>query len=126
MINTASGWELEVERGPDWLIVQVVGPCTRSGESISLEEALWSLLEQHFTHRLVVEMDRIEVLDEELIDQLTALHDRICDRGGLMRLCGVKPDHRRLLARRDVDDRLLVYGDREHAVLGGSIPHRPR
>ena len=126
MINTASGWELEVERGPDWLIVRLVGPRRGAGGSVSLEESLWSLLEQHFTHRLVLELDRIEVLDEKMIDQLTSLHDRICERGGVMRLCGVKPDHRRVLARRDADDRLLIYGDREHAVLGGSIPHRPR
>lgn len=126
MINTASGWELDVDRGPDWLIVQLKGPSRRVAELGSLDELLWSLLEQHLTHRLVLEMDRVEVLDPEVIDQLAALHDRIAERGGIMRLCGLKPDHRVLLARHGVGDRFVVYGDREHALLAGSLPHRPR
>lgn len=126
MINTATRWDLEVDRGPDWLIVRLKGPISRVGEAASLEEVLWSLLEQHLSRRLVIEMDQIDALDDDVIEQLTALHDRLTDRGGVMRLCGVRSEHRLLLARHGVGGRLTVYGDCEHATLGGSIPHRPR
>ena len=70
MLATVPGWELDVERGPDWLLVKVKGPANGAPSTPSLAECLWSLCERHFTYRLVLELDQVEVLTSHLIGQL--------------------------------------------------------
>ena len=91
----------------------------------SLAEALWLLLEQYSSHRLVVEMDQIDVLDDMLIDQLLDLHQRVSERGGVVRICGLSPRNREVLIERRLNNRFVPYEDREEAVLG-SAPRHPR
>lgn len=124
MLTLMSGWELEVDRGPDCLLVKVRKPRRSAGSLIPLDEALWSILEQHFIYRLVLELDQIKSLNDEILDQLLALHDRISARGGLMRICGLTPQNCRLL--RQLDDRLVAYHDPEEAMMGTLTPRRPR
>ena len=125
MSNTACGWDLEVDRGPDWLFVRLKEPEHRARQSASVKEALWALLEQHFTHRLMLEMDQVKTLNKKLIDELATLNDQINEHGGMMRVCGLKPQHRQLLARHDVG--VAVYADRAHALLSKPrFPNRPR
>jgi len=126
MLKINHGWELNVERGPDWLLVQVRPPRAGARRVPSLADVLWSLLEQHFTYRLVLELDQLKVLDDELLDQLAEVHDRVMAHGGLMRLCGLSPENRRILFDRRFDDRFVAYEDREEAVLGDSLPRHPR
>jgi anti-anti-sigma regulatory factor len=124
MLKTTPGWEFDVERGPDWLMVKVRHPRGDTAVAASLAEAVWSLLEQHLVHRLVLEMDQIRVFDDDLVDQLIGLHERVSNHGGLMRICGLSPYNRQLLLRMRLDDKLIPYGDREEAVLGCSHPPR--
>jgi anti-anti-sigma factor len=127
MLLVAPGYELDVERGPDWLLVRVRGFCsTKNSESPPLADSLWRLLEQHFTYRLVLELDEVEVLDSELIGQLNRLYRRIEEHDGVMRLCGLSACNRRALHACRLDDKLLPYEDRVEAVMG--CPHfvRPR
>jgi anti-anti-sigma regulatory factor len=126
MLKICSGWELETERGPDWLIVKVKQPTKNVVASGPLADVLWSLLEQHFTHRLVLELDEVDCLDDPLIEQFTELHDRIAEHGGLMRLCGLSAENRRTLLARALDGAFVPYADREDAVSGGSLPRHPR
>ena len=126
MTKLACGWRLDVDRGPNWLLIKVHRPTERSGELASLADALWSLLEQHSAHRLVLELDELRHLDDDMVDQLLELHDRIQERGGLLRICGLSPASRDLLLSRRVDDRFVPYSDREEAVLGSSAPRLPR
>jgi len=126
MLKVNRGWGLDVERGPDWLLVRVQPPRRAGRGTPSLAEVLWSLLEQHLTYRLVLELDQVDVLDGELLDQLAAVHDRVMAHGGLMRLCGLSPENRRILFDHRLDDRFVAYEDREEAVLGDSLPRHPR
>ncbi len=126
MLKTCSGWELETERGPDWLIVKVKRPAKEAIASYPLADVLWSLLEQHFTHRLVLELDQIKNLDDAMIEQLLQLHDRIAEHGGLMRVCGLSADNRRALLTRQHDGCFVPYVSREDAVSGASLPRHPR
>jgi anti-anti-sigma regulatory factor len=125
MIKLTPSWRLDVDRGPDWLMVRVGAPRRRGSVMPSLAEALWSLLEQHSSHRLVLEMDQIDVLDDDLIEQLLELHRRISDRGGLMRLCGLSSHNREVFLQHRLNSQFVPYEDREEAVLG-SGPRRPR
>jgi hypothetical protein len=126
MLKVCSGWELETERGPDWLIVKVKHPTKDVVASCPLVDVLWSVLEQHFTHRLVLELDQIECLDDPLIEQLIQLHDRIAEHGGVMRVCGLSAENRRALLDRALDGAFVPYVDREDAVSGGGLPRHPR
>ena len=58
MLTVASGCTLDVERGPDWLLVRIRN-LDRAEPETPLAEQLWALLEQHFTYRLVLELDEV-------------------------------------------------------------------
>jgi anti-anti-sigma factor len=114
-----------VERGPDWLLVRLRKLDLAESKAPPLAEHLWSLLQQHFTYRLVLEMDGVEVLNSYLIGQLTQLYRWIEERDGVMRLCGLSPANRQVLHACRLDDRLLPYEDRQEVMTG--LPHlQPR
>ena len=128
MFKVCSGWELETERGPDWLIVKVnkhsaeeevtaacPSPtcCGRSWSSILPIGSCWS-------------WTRLSDLDDPLVEQLVQLHDRIAEHGGLMRLCGLSAENRLTLLAGRLDGALVAYVDREDAVSGGGLPRHPR
>lgn len=125
MLTVAPGCELEVQRGPDWLLVRVRD--FDGMEPSDLAERLWRLLQQHFTYRLVLELDGVRAMDSGLIEQLAQLHRRIEKHDGVMRLCGVSPRNRQALLESQLDDGLPpYYGDLEEAVMGRPHPARPR
>jgi anti-anti-sigma factor len=126
MLAIAPGWELEVERGPDWLIVKVCNPEPPGKEAPPLAEQIWSLLNTHFTYRLVLELDRITLLNSSLIGQLIDLYRRIRGQDGVLRLCGLSAYNRRVLSTCRLDDRLPAFEDRLEAVLGCTRPGQPR
>jgi anti-anti-sigma factor len=126
MLETAPGCDLDVERGPDWLLVRVRSLEFDGNEPPPLAERLWSLLEQHFTRRLVLELDQIKVLNSRLIGQLIVLYKRIQQHDGVLRLCGLSPYNRRVLHSCCLDDRLPAYDNRVEAVMGGAGPRLPR
>lgn len=125
MLALAPGWELAVERGPDWLFVRVANPDGDASDAPELADCIWSLLQQHLSHRLVLEMDAIDVLRSSLIGQLLKLHRRVSEQGGVMRLCGLSPPNRRVLKTCRLDDRFPVYDGRMDAVLARP-PRKPR
>jgi anti-anti-sigma factor len=126
MQTVAPGCELDVERGPDWLLVRVRNFGSMGSGSPALAEHLWHLLEQHFTYRLVLELDGVEELDSGFIEQLIQLHQWIREHDGVMRLCGLSAQNCRVLHACRLDERLLPYEDREEAVMGCHHPGRPR
>ena len=117
MLDVATGWELDVERGPDWLFVRIGNADDNGLETPPLAERLWALLQQHLTHRLVLEMDEIDVLRSHLIGQLVLLHQWITEHRGVLRLSGLSPRNRRVLERCHLDSRFPSYGSRMDAVL---------
>ena len=125
MLATASGYELDVERGPDWLLVRVVQIDPTSSDVSDLAEHVWTLLQQHFTHRLVLELDRAGMLTGHFVGQLAELYARIEEHEGLMRLCGLSAENRQVLRACGLEDRVGLYNDRCQAVMGRDQP-RPR
>ena len=126
MLTIVPGCGLDVERGPDWLLVRVRNLDLTESEAPPLAERLWRMLQQHFTYRLVLELDEVAVLSSHLIGQLIELYRRIEEHEGVLRLCGLSPYNRRVLHACRLDDRLLPYGDRQEAVMGQPRPARPR
>jgi hypothetical protein len=111
-----SSWDFEVERGPDWLFVRP----RKSGEpsAAKFAEQVWSLLDQQFTHRLVLELGDIGALTGELDNQLAWLHTRIHTHEGLMRVCELSEAHETVLRESSLDGLFARYRSREDAVMG--------
>ena len=125
MPTLAAEWSLEVEREPDGLWVQVIGPASGTLDCPSLADCLWSLLERHFAYRLVLDVEEINLSDRCLVDQLTDLYERISEHDGMLRLCGLSPGNRKALAKSQLKGRIPCYLDREEAVKSG-CPIKPR
>ena len=125
-VSLAQGWDLDVERGPDWLFVQP--RCSDDGTSgeFELAEHLWSLLEQNLTHRMVLELGAIVCLTPGLIDQLASLQKRIHAHDGTLRICGLSVKNESLLDDSEWSSLLPHFCDREAAVMGQARPRHPR
>jgi anti-anti-sigma factor len=126
MLAVAPGCELDVERGPDWLLVRVNNLDTDPADGLSLADQLWEVMQRHFIYRMVLEMDQIPVLNSYLIGQLIQLRRRVEEHHGVIRLCGLSPYNRRVLQTTRLDNLFLPYRTREEAVLGCSRPRQPR
>lgn len=126
MLAIAPGWELEVERGPDWLLVKVMHPEGDAAELPALADGLWELMRRHFTYRLVLELDQVNMLNSYLIGQLVKLFRHIREHDGVMRLCGLSAYNQQVLRICHLNDRFLPYRDRQEAVMGCCRPRRPK
>jgi hypothetical protein len=120
MLDTAQGWSVKVERGPDWLFVRLSSAPDHLGDYSHLAEQLWSILSQHFIYRLVLEMD-VKDFPSSLIGQLVMLHKRLCSHEGVIRLCGLTAGQWRALESCRLEARFPHYENRDEAVHG----HRP-
>lgn len=125
MVQIAEGWELDVDRGPDWLFVRPRYLPNHASDTPPLAEMVWALLEQNFTTRLVLEMDQVTFLHSYLIGQLVRLHKRIISHGGVMRISGLSPMNQDVLRICQLDGRFPQYINREDAVMGYR-PTQPR
>ncbi len=125
MISAATHWQLSVDRGPDWLIVKIRPSETPATETADLSDRLWALLAQHFTYRLVLEMDAVDLLPSELIGQLITLERRLEKHGGTFRLCGLSAECQQTLRLCQMQGQLATHGSRLDAVLG-QHPAQPK
>jgi hypothetical protein len=125
-LSPARGWNLGVERGPDWLFVQPHCSGQDAGSEGELDEQVWALLEQSLTYRLVLELDAIDCLTPELVDQLASLQKRIHAHAGTLRICGLSDKNALLLQDSPQSSLLPHFIDRESAVMGHARPRRPR
>ena len=125
MLETAQGWSVKVDRGPDWLFVRLYGSPDNGGDYSNLAEHIWTVLEQHFIYRLVLELDQVPTLPSSLIGQLVLLHKRLHMHNGLMRLCGLSDGQRSALESCRLEARFPHYGNRDEAVFGYR-PLQPR
>jgi anti-anti-sigma regulatory factor len=125
MQATLTGWELDVRRGPGWLLLKPATPSRDLADYYPLADELWSLLERHFIYRLAIDLDDVPSLNSHLIGQLLLLHRRIRDHDGVIRLCRLSPLNRKVLQNHGLIDRFPVYDTLEEAVLGAD-PGKPR
>ncbi|HEY4760449.1 MAG TPA: STAS domain-containing protein [Thermoguttaceae bacterium] len=126
MLAIAPGWELDVERGPDWLFLKIQNKEAYNETSPPLAERIWDMMQQHLTSRLVLDLSQIPLLNSYLIGQLIKLYKQICEHDGVMRLCGLSSYNRRVLHTCHLEDRFQLYHDRREAVMGYSRPGLPR
>lgn len=118
MPATAPQWELEVDRGPDWLFVRVYVPKRFRGEDPPLADWIWELVEQHFVYRVALELDDVPLMHSYLLGQLVLLQKRICEHNGVLRICGLSAMNRRVLETHGLGGQLPDYCDRNEAVMG--------
>ena len=116
MLATSPGWEVDVERGPDWLFVRLGNPDPDVPVS-SLADQLWSVLDCHFVYRLVLRLDGVDVIDRNLLSELVKLYRRIRLHGGVMRLCGLSSQHREMLENCRLSRWFPPYNDVREAVM---------
>ena len=57
MLATAPGYELDVDRGPDWLWIRVRGVRAAMARTASLADEIKEVVEKHFVYRVVLELD---------------------------------------------------------------------
>ena len=106
-------WDLEVDRGPGWLFVRLHGGGFDADE---VADRLWDILNKHFVHRVVLEMEDIEFLPSSLLGQLVMLQKRVMQRGGALRLCGLSPQCHETLHLCRLDQILPCYQNRDDAI----------
>lgn len=125
-VTLARGWDLDVERGPDWLYVRPHCLSGSASDAPPLADQVWSLLEKSLTHRLVLELDDIDLLTSHLIGQLMWLRKRIHSHDGMMRICGLSSYNTQVLEQCHLAGYLPHFRDREEAVMGQARPIQPR
>jgi anti-anti-sigma regulatory factor len=121
MLETASGWRLDVEEEGGWLFVGIRHPSRETFEMYDLAQRVWSIVEEHHVYRLVLELDEIAMLDSLLLGQLIRLEQELAVQGGVLRLSGLSPRQQEVLTLfgSHLGQRLVGYSNREQAVRGG-------
>ena len=114
--------EMEVVRGPDWLIVRVR---LEPHEADRFAERIWELVEKHFVYRLVLEMDDIEFMPSVLMGQLVMLQKRLLQHEGSLRLSGLNANCEEALHFCRLDHTLAHFDSRAEAIHG-SDSTKPR
>jgi anti-anti-sigma factor len=125
MHATTAGLSFDVDRGPDWIFVRMSPPEETAVETPQLAEAIWALLEQNFVYRVVLELDRIQLLRSYMVGQLIMLAKRVHSHGGVLRICGLSSVNEDVLRCCQLATQLPNYRDRSEAVMA-SRPPQPR
>jgi anti-anti-sigma factor len=119
-------WDFEVERGPGWLFVRPRRSDSSHADPRSFAEHVWELLQQHFTHRLVLELSGVDLLDSHLVTQLLWLAKRIAAQGGVIRLSELSAENEEVLRACGLEAQFPLYRNRADAVMCCSQPRQPR
>ncbi len=119
-VMLGTDWNLEVERGPEWLIAHLAArhPLYPCDEELRLAQRLWEICERHFTWRLVIDIQRLPLLTSYLIGQLVLLQKRLRERGGILRLSGLSEEQAASLHLMHLDMQLPCYPSARDAILG--------
>ncbi len=122
MSSVQSSREMEVARGPDWLIIRVHVEPDEAGD---FADRIWALMEKHFIYRLVLEMDDVEFMPSVLMGQLVMLQKRLLQHEGSLRLSGLRPECEQALHFCRLDHTLLHFHSCVEAVQGSDVA-KPR
>lgn len=119
MEQLATGWHVELtDRGPDWLFIRLHVDGDSYYEVPDIADRIWSVVQQHFVYRVVLEMDELEFLSSHIIGQLVMVQKRVLQNGGTLRLCGLSPSCQEVLRICRLITVLPPYESRSDAVLG--------
>ena len=108
------------------LIVEVKRSEEEAPDDLGLADRIWSLLQEHFTNRLVLDLTEIQVLDGNLPEELRRLEALIDDANGVIRVCGLSKSNQDIYRQMPRESRLPVYRDPTDAVFCSWRPPRPR
>jgi hypothetical protein len=97
MLETVSGWDLDVEQNTQWLFVKLKGPNEAAAGTGALAQRLGAILQERSIRGLVLELDEITKVDRRLVTEVILLHRRIGRDGGLLRLSGLSSGNRDIL-----------------------------
>jgi len=132
VLKIASGWEIYAERGPEWLFIRIVAPDEDNLDAVSadhleLASYVWDVLEQHFTYRVVLELNAAGPLRRHLVGRLVKLHKRAHSHNGMLRLAGLADSNYNVIQTLQLHGRFPQYRSREDAVMGKpDRPNKPR
>jgi anti-anti-sigma factor len=115
-MTLATGWRIDVDRGPAWLFLKVHPPDEIFTDESDFAESVWDMASAHFVYRIVLEMEAISLLPSRMIGQLVLLQKRLQKQGGVLRLSGLNDECQRVLRTCRLDDNLKSFPDRECAV----------
>ncbi len=115
--------QMRIERGPDWLLVRLDGDACRdpAASEFALADGIWDALQENHAHRVLLELDEVDAIDDDLIATITTLASRIRSAGGLMRLCGLSEIDLRTLRARGAAN-VAHYDSRAEAI---GAPRQP-
>lgn len=119
-------WELEAERGPEWLIIRVHAPVREIHSGGNLAEEICHIMQQSFTKRVVIELRDLARLSQPFLNELALLQEKIAEQGGMLRLCGLSERNQEELSEYDQLHRFCVYHNSEEAIMGQHRPCQPR
>lgn len=111
-------WNVALERGPDWLFVRLDVPEREAADDDTLSTRICAAVRAHHARRVVLELERVERLDEPLIGTIAAVGRLVRERGGLIRVCGLSgPNLARLRSSPAAGD-VPHFASRAAAVVG--------
>lgn len=116
-VHVVDGLELNVDRGPNWLLVKLRTKKSPQVEVPQFAEKLWSIASRHFIYRLVLELDELEDLPSSMMGQLVLLQERLAQCGGALRICGLSPECEETLLNCQLESTLQNHASRKSAVL---------
>ncbi len=125
MTTLSLGWDLDVTQGEGWLIIRPRPHGPQTLELVPLADEILKLLEWCWANRVILVLDGLDLLTSFVVGQFVKLHRNLEKQGGILRLCGVKPQHRQVLERVGLTMCLPIYEDVRDAVMG-SFPCKPR
>ena len=120
-VQVLGGLRFTVDRGPNWLFVKLQPKGRFARQLPELADRLMTTAAQHFTYRIVLELEELSTMPSALIEQLRILHDRLAECGGALRLCGLTPKCAETLRKCDLESVLPNHAPRQEAVLGSEI-----
>ena len=118
-VHVADGLEMEVDRGPNWLMVKL--RCEDPiDDAPQIADELWSIASRHFIYRLVLELEELDSLPSGFMGQLVLLQERLAQCDGALRICGLSPECEESLHSCQLESALPNHASREQAVMGSN------
>lgn len=119
-LSVGYNWELQIERGPNWLFIRVQHCPDQLGPVGALAQRVVEALDQHMVNRLVLELPGVGCSCARLATEIGLVEAWMQRHHGVLRICGVPPRYVRQLQQAHFTDRFPLYHDREEAVWGGA------
>jgi len=126
MLCVDQGYELDVVRGPGSLSVKVNKLRHDPENRPALGHDLWALMEQHFIYRMLLDLERVEVVDDYLVDELLHLSRSIHQHDGTLHICGLSERNQRILREGFHEEAVSCYQSSEEARADCRCVGRPK